>query len=75
MPLTPPRGAVPDWARVDDVDVYQSTRGGGRCPGCNQVIRDGTSHLVVIEGGDLQGRRHWHLHCWRSELRRTGRGG
>ena len=74
-PLTPPRGAVPMWARVEGVDVYLSTKGGSRCPGCNQMMRDGASHLVVIEEGDLAGRRHWHVECWRRELRRTGRGG
>ncbi len=31
------------------------------------------SHLVVIEEGDLAGRRHWHIACWRTELRRLGR--
>ncbi|WP_425604840.1 hypothetical protein [Actinomycetospora termitidis] len=39
-----------------------------RCPGCNQEIRPGTSHVVAwpvdeVGGGDE--RRHWHSGCWR----------
>lgn len=42
------------------------------CPGCSQVIRPGTAHVVVwpasgaaaaIHGVEL--RRHWHTPCWR----------
>lgn len=42
-----------------------------RCPGCQQVIRVGTPHVVVwpadpgfgSESGAEQ-RRHWHTGCW-----------
>jgi hypothetical protein len=34
------------------------------CPECNDVITQGSSHLVVVpkEAPDL--RRHWHSYCW-----------
>lgn len=65
---------TPAWARVEGAEVR--TVGGGskayRCPGCQQEIRPGTPHLVVVEGHDVEGRRHWHTPCWRGELRRRG---
>lgn len=35
------------------------------CPRCNQEIRAGTGHVVVVpvEAPDL--RRHWHTPCWK----------
>jgi hypothetical protein len=43
-----------------------------RCPGCSLVIPEQTAHVVVWradgvlgEAVDLEGRRHWHTHCWR----------
>lgn len=43
------------------------------CPGCGLEIAPGVAHTVTwradgIMGGedDLAGRRHWHLHCWRT---------
>jgi hypothetical protein len=41
-----------------------------RCPGCNQEIRKGTAHLVVMPEGSVALRRHWHTPCWQRELRR-----
>lgn len=44
-----------------------------RCPGCQQSIRPGVSHVVAwpeepgwgsVSG--LEERRHWHNHCWES---------
>ncbi|MCD2196962.1 hypothetical protein LQ327_26685 [Actinomycetospora endophytica] len=39
-----------------------------RCPGCNQEIRPGVSHVVAwpVDGPDGGGdeRRHWHTGCW-----------
>lgn len=42
------------------------------CPGCNRGIEPGTAHVAVwradfVLGDDhaLEGRRHWHTHCWR----------
>jgi hypothetical protein len=68
-----PRGVAPDWAVADGATVRAVT--GDKpyvCPGCNQVIRPGTPHLVVLIEGDVEGRRHWHTPCWRRELRRRG---
>jgi hypothetical protein len=68
-------GFRPTWAQIDGVVVRQVTGEAGktyRCPGCQQPIRPGVAHLVVIEGGDVGSRRHWHIGCWRTELRRRG---
>jgi hypothetical protein len=42
------------------------------CPGCNLAIETGRAHLVAWRGdglmgeaADLEGRRHWHTHCWK----------
>ena len=43
-----------------------------RCPGCDHEVRAGVWHLVVVPGGDVDARRHWHTECWRRELRRQG---
>jgi hypothetical protein len=67
----PPASLAPAWAQAAGFTVRQVTGDRPyRCPGCQQVIRPGTVHLVVIpdEGVDL--RRHWHAACWRTELRR-----
>ncbi|WP_146361535.1 hypothetical protein [Arthrobacter yangruifuii] len=47
-----------------------------RCPGCAQIIPPGTAHLVVWQEDSLlgrqsavEGRRHWHNHCWRIRRR------
>ena len=44
-----------------------------RCPGCGLLIEPGVAHTVVWradgimgEADDLAGRRHWHLHCWKT---------
>ncbi len=42
-----------------------------RCPGCNQVIRPGTKHVVAWRLDEEDLRRHWHLPCWQ----RSARGG
>ncbi|MGB0969546.1 MAG: hypothetical protein ACPGVG_01090 [Mycobacterium sp.] len=49
-----------------------------RCPGCDQEIRPGTSHVVVwpADSGDVLGsqgvedRRHWHTPCWTQRANR-----
>lgn len=43
-----------------------------RCPGCDQLIRPGTPHVVVWPYGDLDAadRRHWHRSCWDARDRR-----
>lgn len=42
-----------------------------RCPGCDQLIRPGTPHVVVWPAeprpgwsGGVEDRRHWHNSCW-----------
>ncbi|MDP8956672.1 MAG: hypothetical protein M3N24_06920 [Actinomycetota bacterium] len=66
-------GAAPLWAKAEGFTV-QSVTGAFhktyRCPGCQQEIRPGTAHLVVVADSDIEGRRHWHMQCWRQELRR-----
>ena len=37
------------------------------CPGCNQNIPPGVSHVVAWprdSGRGVDDRRHWHKHCW-----------
>lgn len=37
------------------------------CPGCNQNIPPGVSHVVAWPrdtGRGADDRRHWHKHCW-----------
>jgi hypothetical protein len=46
-----------------------------RCPGCEQEIRPGMSHLVAWPLGPVQPagpalRRHWHTACWSARGRR-----
>jgi hypothetical protein len=43
-----------------------------RCPGCEQEIKPGTSHVVAWRNGAESERRHWHKPCWEL-FRRTGR--
>jgi hypothetical protein len=33
------------------------------CPGCNQEIRAGTGHVVVVPLSATDMRRHWHERC------------
>ena len=33
------------------------------CPGCNQEIRPGTGHVVIVPMGQPDLRRHWHTPC------------
>ena len=46
-----------------------------RCPGCSQVIRPATPHVVAwpvlpstfaSSATGLDERRHWHTGCWRA---------
>lgn len=48
-----------------------------RCPGCDQLIRPATPHIVAwptvslsFTGEGIDERRHWHTGCWRSRHRR-----
>ena len=68
-----PFAVVPAWATATGATVRAVT--GQKpylCPGCQQMIRPGLPHLVVVEKDDVEGRRHWHTPCWRTELRRRG---
>jgi len=44
-----------------------------RCPGCDQEIVRGTTHLVVWPEGASgeEHRRHWHTPCWKARSRRA----
>jgi hypothetical protein len=34
------------------------------CPGCNQEIRAGTRHIVIVPLNASDMRRHWHEPCY-----------
>lgn len=34
------------------------------CPGCNQDIPPGVSHVVAWPQDHAEERRHWHAACW-----------
>ncbi len=75
-PVDRPQSVAPEWAvGVEGVAVRAVSGEKGksyRCPGCQQEIRPGMPHLVVIADGDPEARRHWHTSCWWQELRRRG---
>lgn len=74
-PPVRPLSVAPEWASAEGFSVRGVSGEKGKtyvCPGCHQVIRPGTPHLVVMMDGELEGRRHWHTECWRRELRRQG---
>lgn len=61
------------------LDGYEVKRvDGGRaekdyiCPECGNTVPAGEGHVVVWPQGDSDLRRHWHRHCWRLEVRRSG---
>ena len=44
-----------------------------RCPGCQQEIPPGVSHVVAWPADgmlDVSDRRHWHKPCWQARARR-----
>ncbi len=67
------RSAAPGWAELPGYDV-RHVRGENayRCPGCDHAVRAGVWHLVVVPLDAPDERRHWHVGCWRGELRRIG---
>ena len=74
-PADKPFRAAPEWANAGGASVRAVSGERSkpyRCPGCQQEIRPGTPHLVIVLDSDLEGRRHWHTPCWRAELRRRG---
>jgi hypothetical protein len=71
--------AVEEWRGED----YQDRRITGitstkpnRCPGCDQLIRPVTPHVVAWPVSDPEAgeRRHWHTACWRARDRRGANG-
>ena len=74
-PLERPHGIAPEWASTHDATV-RAVAGERtktyRCPGCQQEIRPGVAHLVVVEAEDVESRRHGHAPGWGRELRRRG---
>jgi hypothetical protein len=55
------------------VQPFQATKA-YVCPGCQQEIRPGTGHVVVVPRQAPDLRRHWHRACWdRRHRRRPGR--
>ena len=64
----------PGLAEMRRIQPYQADKT-YICPGCNQEIRPGTGHLVIVPLSDPAGRRHWHSPCWehRADRRPTGR--
>lgn len=44
-----------------------------RCPGCDQLVRNGVPHVVAwpAEDADAGDRRHWHSACWTARERRA----
>lgn len=49
-------------AEMHKMQPYQATKE-YLCPGCNQEIRPGTGHLVVVPLAEPGMRRHWHTPC------------
>jgi hypothetical protein len=67
------RSAAPAWADLPGHEVREVAGDKAyRCPGCDHEIRVGLRHLVVVPMHAPDERRHWHIECWRSELRRIG---
>lgn len=58
-----------DPIEVRRVQPYQA-RKTYLCPGCNQDIRPGVAHLVVVPVDAPDLRRHWHAPCWEHRDRR-----
>jgi hypothetical protein len=50
-------------AEIRRVQPYQA-RKEYICPGCNQEIRVGTGHVVVVPLSQPDMRRHWHTPCF-----------
>lgn len=73
MPGLPPRPDpflphLPGY-EVQRVPAYQAVKD-YVCPDCGNTIGPGLGHVVVWPEGEVEERRHWHLHCWRGASRR-----
>jgi hypothetical protein len=79
----PPRAAPPLRTSTEHVEAksdgswhVRQLRGSGagkeyRCPGCSQLIRPATPHVVawpvekaLLSDAAIDERRHWHTACW-----------
>ena len=68
--LDPETGTM---AEIRSIQPYQAVKA-YLCPGCNQEIRPGTGHVVVVPLTDPGARRHWHRPCFeRHGRQRQGR--
>lgn len=69
--LTIGAGRSEERGRDGAVWIVQQVRAGDKdyvCPGCNQVVPAGASHVVAWREDSLigvEGRRHWHAPCWK----------
>jgi hypothetical protein len=67
--------SIEQW-RGEDYQVRRITGSAStrpyRCPGCDQLIRPATPHVVVwpLADDEAADRRHWHGPCWRARDRR-----
>lgn len=67
---------IVDWAGEDWVArriTGSASTKPYRCPGCDQLIRPATPHVVAwpaATGRGLDDRRHWHTACWDARERR-----
>lgn len=51
-----------ETAEIRRVQPYQAAKE-YLCPGCNQEVRPGTGHVVVVPISHPDLRRHWHVPC------------
>ncbi|HEX2903731.1 MAG TPA: hypothetical protein VHO01_09775 [Jatrophihabitans sp.] len=67
-PLSTVRGERVEGWRGRDYRVRSVATPGGpyRCPGCDQLLAPGSSHVVAwpAEDAEAADRRHWHTSCW-----------
>lgn len=69
-------GPEPDELALEGYEVRRVDAEQARkeyvCPACGNPVPVGEGHVVVWPSGDSDLRRHWHRHCWRLEVRRSG---
>ncbi|MEX1178613.1 MAG: hypothetical protein WEB09_09145 [Nitriliruptor sp.] len=54
---------------VDRIPAFRATKT-YVCPECGNTIAARVGHVVAWPEGQVDLRRHWHLHCWRLAARR-----
>ncbi|WP_225443794.1 ATP/GTP-binding protein [Lolliginicoccus lacisalsi] len=67
-----PKGWGDDEFLVRDVPGSAATKD-YRCPGCDQIIVQGSAHVVAWPSrpGGAEDRRHWHRGCWNRRATRS----